>query len=153
MFRLFSLTIISLFLLGDMAYALPDGGNVVSGASTMTQPNAATLQINQTTDRSIINWQGYNIGANEQVFYFQPSANSISLNRVVGVDPSHIYGSLSDQPSISMTTTFRTNIINLIRLRPCHPSSIRGRSTRAMAGFMWCSSLLLLPMTGRLGRI
>jgi filamentous hemagglutinin family protein len=95
MFRLFSLTIISLFLLGDMAYALPDGGNVVSGASTMTQPNAATLQINQTTDRSIINWQGYNIGANEQVFYFQPSANSISLNRVVGVDPSHIYGSLS----------------------------------------------------------
>jgi filamentous hemagglutinin family protein len=53
------------------------------------------MQIKQTTDKSIINWQGYSIGANEKVQYTQPCSGSISLNRVIGQDPSLIYGQLS----------------------------------------------------------
>lgn len=79
----------------DTVYALPQGGTVVGGNSTMTQPNSTTMQINQTTDKSIINWQGYSIAANEKVQYFQPSSSSISLNRVIGADPSYIYGQLT----------------------------------------------------------
>jgi filamentous hemagglutinin family protein len=82
-------------LFSQTVWALPQGGNVVAGNSTITQSNSATMQINQTTDKSIINWQGYSIAANEKVQYFQPSSNSISLNRVVGADPSYVYGQLS----------------------------------------------------------
>ena len=76
-------------------HALPQNGAVVGGAATISQPNPTTMNINQTTANAIINWQGYSIGANEAVKYIQPGSSSIALNRVTGVDPSHIYGLLS----------------------------------------------------------
>ena len=85
----------ALFLFSATTWAMPQGGNIVSGNSTITRPDAQTLHINQTTEKSIINWQGYSIGANEKVQYFQSGSRSISLNRVVGQDPSLIYGQLS----------------------------------------------------------
>jgi len=84
-----------LLLFGSTVYALPNGGSVVVGKSTISKPDVRTMHINQTTNKAIINWQGYSIGTNEQVRYIQPSAGSISLNRVTGVDPSFIYGWLS----------------------------------------------------------
>jgi filamentous hemagglutinin family protein len=53
------------------------------------------MHITQTSDKSIINWQKYGIGAGETVRYSQPSASSISLNRVTGTDPTVIAGQLS----------------------------------------------------------
>ncbi|MHB8056610.1 MAG: filamentous hemagglutinin N-terminal domain-containing protein [Desulfuromonadaceae bacterium] len=76
-------------------HALPQNGAVVGGAATIAQPNQTTMNINQTSANAIINWQGYNIGANEAVKYLQPGSGSIALNRVTGVDPSYIYGLLS----------------------------------------------------------
>ena len=75
--------------------ALPLNGAVAGGSAIISQPNATTMNINQTSGNAIINWQGYNIGANESVKYFQPGSGSIALNRVTGVDPSYIYGLLS----------------------------------------------------------
>ena len=75
-------------------YALPVEGTVVGGGSTITQISPKTLQIQQTADQSIINWRGYSIGVGELVQYIQPSASSISLNRVTGGDPSVILGQL-----------------------------------------------------------
>ncbi|HOE17189.1 MAG TPA: filamentous hemagglutinin N-terminal domain-containing protein [Syntrophorhabdaceae bacterium] len=86
--------IIALFL-PQAALTLPKDGTVAAGSSTISQPNSATMHINQTTHKSIINWKSYSIGANEKVQYFQPSSSSISLNRVIGVDPSYIHGQLS----------------------------------------------------------
>ncbi|TAL21768.1 MAG: filamentous hemagglutinin N-terminal domain-containing protein, partial [Nitrospirae bacterium] len=94
-FRIFALMQIASFLFSTTVWALPQDGTVVGGNSTISQPSSTTMQINQTTDKSIINWQGYSIGANESVQYTQPSSSSISLNRVVGQDPSLIYGQLS----------------------------------------------------------
>ena len=65
------------------AQAGPQGGQVVGGSSTIVTQGSTTT-ITQTTERSAINWQTYNIGAGEKVQYIQPSANSISLNRVIG---------------------------------------------------------------------
>ncbi len=93
--RAFVMLQIASMLFSTTVWALPQDGNVAAGSSTITQPNAATMHINQTTDKSIINWQGYSIGANEKVQYFQPNSGSISLNRVIGQDPSLIYGQLS----------------------------------------------------------
>ena len=77
------------------SHALPQNGAVVGGSATVSQPNTTTLNINQTSGNAIINWQGFNIGANESVKYIQPSNSSIALNRVTGVDPTYIYGLLS----------------------------------------------------------
>jgi filamentous hemagglutinin family protein len=76
------------------ANALPNGGVVSAGQSTITA-NGAAMTITQGTDRSAINWNGYNVGANASVTYIQPGAGSISLNRVVGNDPSQIFGRLT----------------------------------------------------------
>ncbi|MDD2540354.1 MAG: filamentous hemagglutinin N-terminal domain-containing protein, partial [Desulfuromonadaceae bacterium] len=77
------------------AHALPQNGAVVGGTATISQPNPTTMNINQTSGNAIINWRGYNIGANESVRYSQPGSSSIILNRITGGDPSYIYGLLS----------------------------------------------------------
>lgn len=74
--------------------ALPNGGQVVSGQSSITQ-NGNQLNIVQSTQKSIINWDTYNIGANAQVNYVQNNAHAISLNRVTSGNPSEILGKLS----------------------------------------------------------
>ena len=68
---------------------------VTSGNVAISRPSARTMQINQYTDKAIINWQSYSIGGNQAVLYVQPGAGSIALNRVIGLDPSYIYGQLS----------------------------------------------------------
>ena len=73
--------------------ALPTGGQVVSGQSTLTQ-HGAHLDIVQGTQKSIINWNTYNIGTGATVNYLQPNASAISLNRVISTDPSQIFGKL-----------------------------------------------------------
>src|SRR3990172_3073802 len=89
------LIILAITIWSGTAHALPQGANIAAGNSTISQPDANTMHINQTTDKAIINWQGYGINANESVRYFQPRSGSISLNRVTGADPSLIYGQLS----------------------------------------------------------
>ena len=74
--------------------ALPTGGQVVAGQSAIAQ-NGNVLNIQQTTQKSIINWNTYNIGANATVNYVQPNASAISLNRVLSADPSSIFGHLN----------------------------------------------------------
>ena len=81
-------------------FALPQGGQVVAGQADITTPNAQNMQINQATQMAIINWQRFSIAAPEAVNFAQPNAAAIALNRVVGVDPSLIYGSLSANGNI-----------------------------------------------------
>ncbi|WP_080885985.1 hypothetical protein [Nitrospira japonica] len=81
-------------LLPSLAAALPSDGKVVGGHATIQHTNPNTLDIHQSTDKAIINWQSFSIGGHESVRFAQPSVNSIALNRVVGVDPSVILGQL-----------------------------------------------------------
>lgn len=74
--------------------AAPVGGQVSAGSGQITQ-NGNTTTIQQGSDRLAINWNSFNVGANESVRFNQPNANAIALNRVLGQDPSKILGSLS----------------------------------------------------------
>ncbi len=77
------------------AFAGPDGGVVVGGSATISNPGTANVTINQFTDRAIINWRLFNIGTGERTTFFQPNSNSIVLNRVTGgLGPSEILGQL-----------------------------------------------------------
>jgi filamentous hemagglutinin family protein len=81
--------------LAGRAEANPLGGTVAAGQATIAQPAAGQMQIRQTSDRAVIDWRSFSIGAGEAVRFQQPSASSSMLNRVTGNDPSTILGSLS----------------------------------------------------------
>ncbi len=53
------------------------------------------MQINQQTDRAILNWQSFNIGKENSVHFQQPSSTSIALNKIFQNDPSRILGALT----------------------------------------------------------
>ncbi|MBY0267266.1 MAG: filamentous hemagglutinin N-terminal domain-containing protein, partial [Burkholderiales bacterium] len=74
--------------------ALPTGGQVVGGQASIAT-SGATMNIQQSTQRAIVNWQSFNIGANATVNFQQPNASAVALNRVLGADPSAIYGNLN----------------------------------------------------------
>ncbi|MDB4444534.1 filamentous hemagglutinin N-terminal domain-containing protein, partial [bacterium] len=75
--------------------ALPQGGQVVAGQARISQADPRTMNINQGTNKAIINWQQFSIAHPEAVRFIQPGATSAALNRVIGIDPSAIYGQLS----------------------------------------------------------
>ena len=72
--------------------ALPQGGQVLEGKAKIQQVNPDQLNINQQSDRAVINWQGFSVGDQQQVNFQQPSATSATLNRVTGNERSNITG-------------------------------------------------------------
>ncbi len=79
---------------GATSYALPTGGVVAAGSASINTGVAGTT-INQSTQNAAINWQSFNIAAGESVRFNQPSSSSVTLNQVLGADPSGIFGSLT----------------------------------------------------------
>lgn len=73
---------------------LPTGGQVVAGQAAITQ-SGSVMNIQQATNKAIVNWNTFNIGAGATVNFQQPNASAIALNRVLGSDPSAIYGNLN----------------------------------------------------------
>jgi len=78
-----------------LALALPQGGVVTQGAALIQQESPTKLNIHQSSDRAIINWHSFSIGAPEWVNFQQPSSTSATLNRVTGNTPSSIAGKLT----------------------------------------------------------
>lgn len=73
------------------AAAAPQGGTVRAGNATI-QVNGAQTRIDQASDRAVIDWRAFGVGAAEQVLFVQPSAQSATLNRVTGDQLSVILG-------------------------------------------------------------
>ncbi|ANR69570.1 filamentous hemagglutinin [Selenomonas sp. oral taxon 126] len=83
-------------MMGGMnhAMALPQGGQVAAGAADIAA-SQAEMAIHQATQNAVINWNSFNIGAGERVNIYQPNAQAALLNRVIGNNPSEIFGTLS----------------------------------------------------------
>lgn len=79
---------------GATAYALPEGGQVAAGQAAITIAGS-TMTIAQQTAQAIINWQNFGIGSGEAVHINQPNSQAILLNRVIGSNPSEIFGQLT----------------------------------------------------------
>jgi filamentous hemagglutinin family protein len=84
-------------LLGACGYTLanPAGGEVTSGAATISGEGTTAVTVTQTTAATAINWTGFSINTGESVTFVQPSSSSIAVNRVTGTDASAIYGNLT----------------------------------------------------------
>ncbi|WP_041357716.1 filamentous hemagglutinin N-terminal domain-containing protein [Nitrobacter hamburgensis] len=72
----------------------PTSGNVVAGAASISQAGAVT-NINQSSQKAIINWQGFSVGAQNTVNFNQPSSSAATLNRVIGNEQSVINGAIN----------------------------------------------------------
>ncbi|MDR5740318.1 filamentous hemagglutinin N-terminal domain-containing protein [Caballeronia sp. LZ016] len=77
----------------SFAQALPTGGQVTAGQASISQ-NSNTMTINQGSQRTVIDWNSFNVGAGNTVQFNQPNAQSQALNRVSGAGASNIQGSL-----------------------------------------------------------
>jgi len=89
------IVIVAFLFFPHSIYALPEGEQVVSGEATFDRSEPDTLNINQTTNRMIANYNSFSIGQPETVNFYQPSSSSVALNRVIGVNPSSILGTLN----------------------------------------------------------
>ncbi len=69
----------------------PTGGVVVGGSASISTTTSQTT-INQSTQRGAINWQTFSVGSQQSVQFNQPSSSSVTLNEVVGPNPSQIAG-------------------------------------------------------------
>lgn len=80
-------------LLSGTAVSNPNGPQVRHGQVNYSPGSQA--QIQQLTDKAIVDWQSFSIGASESLRILQPGQLSVLLNRVTGGDPSLILGSLT----------------------------------------------------------
>lgn len=77
------------------ANTLPTGGTVVGGAASISQ-GGTRLDVNQSTNRTVIDWRNFDIGGNAHVNFDQPNSGSIAVNRInASTNPTQINGRLT----------------------------------------------------------
>ena len=84
------------------AFALPKDPTVQAGSVTFDQVDPNTLNIIQSTNKAIIDWQTFNIQANEATHFKMPSSNSFNLSRVTGGVGSEIFGTLTSNGNLML---------------------------------------------------
>jgi filamentous hemagglutinin family protein len=85
----------SLVVAPAQAQNLPTGGSVAAGNVSMAAPTPTQLNITQTSQSAVVNWQSFSVGQGYGVNIQQPNSTSALLNRVTGNAPSTIAGSLT----------------------------------------------------------
>jgi filamentous hemagglutinin family protein len=102
----FFCTFIILFfaiLIPTFAFALPHGQKIIYGEGHIQKPDNSNIVIYQNSDQMITNWQEFNIGQSESVKFMQPNTDSVALNRVIGHDPTSIFGKISANGQIFLS--------------------------------------------------
>lgn len=85
--------LMSMGLISATVQAAPEGGVVRAGTAHISGGGALT-RIEQASQRAVIDWRSFGIGAAERVQFVQPSAQAATLNRVTGEQASVILGRL-----------------------------------------------------------
>ena len=75
------------------SWGLPSGGTVVAGQARI-DTRAGTLTVTEASNKAVLNWNRFDINPGETVDFIQPNASSAVLNRVVGEQPTAIFGHL-----------------------------------------------------------
>lgn len=79
--------------------SLPTGANVVAGSATISA-TANSMTVATGSQRTIIDYSGFNVGTGNSVRFNQPSTSSATLNRVISTEGSAILGSVSSNGQI-----------------------------------------------------
>jgi len=98
--RILGLLIASLFVSNQSqanppaANALPTGGTVTSGIGSISSMGNA-LSVTQGSQNLFTQFDTFNIGSAASVQFLQPNSSAIAVSRILGSDPSQIFGRLS----------------------------------------------------------
>lgn len=99
--RLHLIALASLACLGvdlSAAQVLPSGLQVARGqANVSVNGNAMTVR---NSNQAILNWQDFSIGKGASVYFEQANSQSAVLNRVVGQNPSQLFGRLASNGQV-----------------------------------------------------
>src|SRR5438309_1828186 len=82
---LFPWTFLSPVLAQTTANTLPSGGNVTAGSAAISS-SANKLQIDQYSQKAILQWDNFSIGSNAWVNFTQPSSSAIAAGDRVRLD-------------------------------------------------------------------
>ncbi|MDF1825546.1 MAG: filamentous hemagglutinin N-terminal domain-containing protein [Verrucomicrobiales bacterium] len=82
-----------MFLWNQPLNANPSGAVIAHGDISFAG-SQGNLQINQLSQRAIINWDDFSIDAGELAQFNQPGASAAILNRITGGNPTEIHGAL-----------------------------------------------------------
>jgi filamentous hemagglutinin family protein len=85
---------VTLALVVPFAQASPGGGKVVSGTGSISQAGNST-DIHQSSQTLSIDWQSFNVSAQQSVDFFQPSTSAVAVNRILGSNGTEILGRLT----------------------------------------------------------
>jgi len=78
---------------------LPQGAQIVHGGVEISTNNNA-MNVVQSTDKAIVNWNSFNVGSQASVNFDQPSSSSSILNRVKSLDASKIFGQITSNGQV-----------------------------------------------------
>ena len=100
-----------------LAQQLPSGGSVAAGTATIEAPKNGTLNINQSSNQAIINWNSFSVGAGGTVNFNQPGSSSATLSRVTGSTSSSIAGTINAPGTVVLVnpngiTITKSGVIN-----------------------------------------
>lgn len=124
-----------------LADNLPQGGQVVGGQATISQ-QGKNMDINTSSARTAINWQRFNVGPDNKITFNQPDGKSVTLNRVIGADPSKIYGAITSNGQLILVNP------NGIMVGP--KAHISSSALVASAGFLTEEQARQFAATGKL---
>src|SRR5437588_718075 len=81
------------------------GGKQCNGfeGSAAISSSANKMQIDQYSQKAILQWDSFSIGSGAWVNFTQPSSSAIALNRVVGNNLSEIFGHLTANGQVFLT--------------------------------------------------
>lgn len=101
MFKRNTISLCILTACSGLAYAnaLPQGENVRVGTATIDR-TADKMTVNQSSNKVQIDWNSFDIGANKEVEFKQPTNMAVAYNRVVGGNASQIQGKLTSNGKV-----------------------------------------------------
>lgn len=85
------------------AAALPQGGQVIEGAAEIVIKSATEIEVRQSSQKVVIDWQSFNLAANEKIQFVQIDQLAQALNRILGPGASQILGQLSANGMVILT--------------------------------------------------
>src|SRR5438094_3920999 len=93
-----ALAVAAAFMGASSAFGQPVGAQAIQGQALLQRQGNSLVVTTQNaagTNRSVINWQSFSVPSGSTTRFDQPTAQSLSINRVLGNDPSAIFGTLS----------------------------------------------------------
>ncbi len=88
------------FFAGAPLALLANPQNFQVAAGTCEAIASEALLELKTSDRAVLNWESFSVGAGEKTVFIQPSAQSAVLNRVIGAELSSLMGTLESNGQI-----------------------------------------------------